>query len=84
MKKTIAILLALIMLLSLAACDRTATDNTVRTTASAGESNSETMEVTDLKGRTVTLPDSSTGSPARQHRACRCDLQSGGISGRYR
>ena len=56
MKKTITILLALIMLLSLAACGRTATDTTVSTTASAGETNSGTMEVTDLKGRTVTLP----------------------------
>lgn len=56
MKKTIAILLALIMLLSLAACGGTATESTVSTTASAGETNSGTMEVTDLKGRTVTLP----------------------------
>ena len=56
MKKTITILLALIMLLSLAACGGTATDSTVSTTASAGETNSGTMEVTDLKGRTVTLP----------------------------
>lgn len=56
MKKTIAILLALIMLLSLAACGGTATESTVGTTASAGETNSATMEVTDLKGRTVTLP----------------------------
>ena len=56
MKKTIAILLALIMLLSLAACGGTATGSTVSTTASAGETNSGTMEVTDLKGRTVTLP----------------------------
>ena len=56
MKKTITILLALIMLLSLAACGGTATGNTVSTTASAGETNSGTMEVTDLKGRTVTLP----------------------------
>ena len=56
MKKTIAILLALIMLLSLAACGGTVTESTVSTTASAGETNSGTMEVTDLKGRTVTLP----------------------------
>lgn len=56
MKKTIAILLALLMLLSLAACGGTATESTVSTTASAGETNSGTMEVTDLKGRTVTLP----------------------------
>ena len=56
MKKTIAILLALIMLLSLAACGGTVTESTVSTTASAGETNSATMEVTDLKGRTVTLP----------------------------
>lgn len=56
MKKTITILLALLMLLSLAACGRTATDTTVSTTASAGETNSGTMEVTDLKGRTVTPP----------------------------
>lgn len=56
MKKTITILLALIMLLSLAACGGTAADSTVSTTASAGETNSGTMEVTDLKGRTVTLP----------------------------
>ena len=56
MKKTITILLALIMLLSLAACGETATGSTVSTTASAGETNSGTMEVTDLKGRTVTLP----------------------------
>lgn len=56
MKKTITILLALIMLLSLAACGGTATLSTVSTTASAGETNSGTMEVTDLKGRTVTLP----------------------------
>ena len=56
MKKTITILLALIMLLSLAACSGTAADSTVSTTASAGETNSGTMEVTDLKGRTVTLP----------------------------
>ena len=56
MKKIIAILLALIMLLSLAACGGTATESTVSTTASAGETNSGTMEVTDLKGRTVTLP----------------------------
>lgn len=56
MKKTITILLALIMLLSLAACGGTATDSTVSTTASAGETNSGSMEVTDLKGRTVTLP----------------------------
>lgn len=56
MKKTITILLALIMLLSLAACGGTATDSTVSTTASAGETNSGTVEVTDLKGRTVTLP----------------------------
>ena len=56
MKKTITILLALIMLLSLAACGGTATGSTVSTTASAGETNSGTMEVTDLKGRTVTLP----------------------------
>lgn len=56
MKKTITILLALIMLLSLAACGGTATGSTVSTTASVGETNSGTMEVTDLKGRTVTLP----------------------------
>ena len=56
MKKTIAILLALIMLLPLAACGGTATGNAVSTTASAGEAHSDTMEVTDLKGRTVTLP----------------------------
>ena len=56
MKKTITILLALIMLLSLAACSGTAADSTVSTTASAGETNSGTIEVTDLKGRTVTLP----------------------------
>lgn len=56
MKKTITILLALLMLLSLAACGGTAADSTVSTTASAGETNSGTMEVTDLKGRTVTLP----------------------------
>ena len=56
MKKTITILLALIMLLSLAACGGTAADSTVSTTASAGETNSGTIEVTDLKGRTVTLP----------------------------
>ena len=56
MKKTITILLALLMLLSLAACGGTAADSTVSTTASAGETNSGTIEVTDLKGRTVTLP----------------------------
>ena len=56
MKKTITILLALLMLLSLAACGGTAADSTVSTTASAGETNSGTIEVKDLKGRTVTLP----------------------------
>ena len=55
-KFLVSLLLALLMLLSLAACGGTATESTVSTTASAGETNSGTMEVTDLKGRTVTLP----------------------------
>ena len=55
-KFLVSLLLALLMLLSLAACGGTAADSTVSTTASAGETNSGTMEVTDLKGRTVTLP----------------------------